>query len=422
MFADTAKIIVKAGNGGAGAVSFRREKYVAAGGPDGGDGGDGGSVILRTDRNLSTLSDLRYKRKYRAPDGEKGSGSRKNGKRGEDIVIKVPEGTVVREAVTGTVLADLGKDASFVAAKGGRGGRGNVHFANSVRQIPRFAQQGEPGEEWTLDLELKLLADVGLVGFPNVGKSTLISVVSHARPNIADYHFTTLTPVLGIVNLSEENSFVLADIPGLIEGASDGLGLGHEFLRHIQRCRLLVHVVDVSGSEGRDPIADFEKINEELAKFDPELAKRPMMVAGNKTDLAEDEDLERFRDYVTGRGYEYFEISAPIHYGTDELIRAVGAKLATLPPVEAVEVGELPMDFLVKEDRSFTVTVRDGVYMIEAEWLAKILNRTDFEDHESAAYFEKVLERSGIIAELTRRGIKEGDTVSIYDLEFSYVP
>lgn len=423
MFVDTALITVKGGNGGAGAVTFHREKYVAAGGPDGGDGGNGGSVIFEVDSNLSTLSDFRYKRKYTAPDGEKGGSSRKNGKKGADIIVRVPCGTIVKEVSSGTVLADMSDGTPFVAAKGGRGGRGNVHFATPVRQCPRFAQSGEPGEEWELSLELKLLADVGLIGFPNVGKSTLISVVSQAKPNIADYHFTTLTPVLGVVRTGPENSFVMADIPGLIEGASEGAGLGHEFLRHIQRCRLLVHLVDVAGSEGRDPKEDFVRINSELSKFDPALSSRPQIVAGSKADLATKEQLSSFREYITGLGYEYHEICAPIEEGTKELIDAVARALAKLPPVEVVHPGKIPLSEIeAKKKNGFTVTVSDGVYNVEAEWLAKILNRTDLDDYESMEYFQKLLERTGIIAELERRGIREGDTVDVYDFEFTYVP
>ena len=296
MFVDIAKIKIKAGNGGNGAVSFRREKYVAAGGPDGGDGGRGGNIVFKVDSNLSTLADFRYKRKYTAPNGKDGQGGRKNGKSGEDLVIYVPRGTVIREVESGAVMADMSTDEPFIAANGGRGGFGNPHFATPTRQVPRFAKDGTPGEEWEVSLELKLLADVGLLGFPNVGKSTLVSVVSEAKPIIADYHFTTITPVLGVISMGEGNSFVMADIPGLIEGAGDGVGLGHEFLRHVDRCRLLVHILDAAGSEGRDPIEDFNIINAELAKFDPELAKRPQIVVANKIDLASDEQLAKLRE------------------------------------------------------------------------------------------------------------------------------
>ena len=423
MFVDIAKIKIKAGDGGNGAVSFHREKYVASGGPDGGDGGKGGDVVFKVDDNLATLADFRYKRKYKAPNGQPGSGGRRNGKKGEDLVILVPRGTVIREVQSGKIMADMSDDETFIAAKGGRGGWGNPHFATPTRQTPRFAKNGTPGEEWEVSLELKLLADVGLIGFPNVGKSTFISVVSQAKPIIADYHFTTLTPVLGVVSLGEGSSFVMADIPGLIEGASDGIGLGHEFLRHVERCRLLVHVIDAAGSEGRDPIEDFEKINEELKKFNPELAKREQIVVGNKIDLAEDEQIERLQNYFKEHGYAFYTMCAPIVEGTKEIIDAVAAKLAALPAIKKYEKEEIPAEFFEKnKSGKFTVTVEDDVYFVEADWLLKILQRTDLDDYESLQYFQRVLHSSGIIDALGEKGIREGDTVSIYDLEFDYVP
>ena len=423
MFVDIAKIKIKAGDGGNGAVSFHREKYVASGGPDGGDGGKGGDVIFKVDDNLATLADFRYKRKYKAPNGQPGSGGRRNGKKGEDLVILVPRGTVIREVQSGKIMADMSDDEIFIAAKGGRGGWGNPHFATPTRQTPRFAKNGTPGEEWEVSLELKLLADVGLIGFPNVGKSTFISVVSQAKPIIADYHFTTLTPVLGVVSLGEGSSFVMADIPGLIEGASDGVGLGHEFLRHVERCRLLVHVIDAAGSEGRDPIEDFEKINEELKKFNTELAKREQIVVGNKIDLAEDEQIERLQNYFKEHGYAFYTMCAPIVEGTKEIIDAVAAKLAALPAIKKYEKEEIPAEFFEKnKSGKFTVTVEDDVYFVEADWLLKILQRTDLDDYESLQYFQRVLHSSGIIDALVEKGIQEGDTVSIYDLEFDYVP
>ncbi len=421
MFVDVAKIKIKAGDGGNGAVSFHREKYVASGGPDGGDGGKGGDVVFKVDDNLATLADFRYKRKYKAPNGFPGQGGRRNGKKGEDLVILVPRGTVIREVNSGKVMADMSDDDTFIAAKGGRGGWGNPHFATPTRQAPRFAKNGTPGEEWEVSLELKLLADVGLLGFPNVGKSTFISVVSEAKPIIADYHFTTLTPVLGVVSLGEGNSFVMADIPGLIEGASEGIGLGHEFLKHVERCRLLVHIIDAGGSEGRDPIEDFEKINEELVKFNPELAEREQIVVGNKIDLATDEQLERLEKYFSEKGYQYFTMCAPIVEGTKEVINAVAAKLATLPPIKKYEKEEIPAEFFEKNNNGkFNIIVDDGVYFVEADWLLKILQRTDLDDYESLQYFQRVLHSSGIIDALKERGIEEGDTVSIYDLEFDY--
>lgn len=423
MFVDKAGIRIRAGNGGDGKVSFHREKYVASGGPDGGDGGRGGNIVFVVDDNLATLADFNYKRKYVAANGANGQPSRRNGKKGEDLVIRVPRGTIIRENESGAVIADMSSDEPFVAAKGGRGGWGNSHFATPTRQTPRFAKNGAPGEEWEITLELKLMADVGLLGFPNVGKSTLISVVSQAQPVIADYHFTTITPVLGVVYLGEGRSFVMADIPGLIEGASEGVGLGHEFLRHVERCRMLVHVLDAAGSEGRDPIEDFETINAELAAFNPDLASRPQIVAANKIDLATTEQLERLREYITGKGYAFYTMCAPIAEGTKELLKAVEAMLATLPPIKRFETRDIPVELLEKKkDTGFTVTVNDGVYMVEAEWLLKILNKIDLDDYESLQYFQRVLISAGIIDALKEQGITQGDTVSIYDLEFDYVP
>lgn len=424
MFVDIAKIKIKGGNGGNGAVAFHREKYIASGGPDGGDGGKGGNVVFKVDDNLSTLADFRYKRKYVAENGADGSGSRRSGKKGQDLIIRVPRGTVIREMTSGVIIADLSTDEEFIGAKGGKGGWGNSHFATSTRQTPRFAKMGAPGEEWDVSLELKLIADVGLLGFPNVGKSSLISVVSEAKPIVGDYHFTTIIPVLGVVRMGPEKSFVMADIPGLIEGASDGVGLGHEFLRHVERCRMLIHIVDVAGSEGRDPIEDFEAINSELEKFNPELAACPQIVAGNKIDLATDEQLETFRKYIEDKGLQYFEICAPIKHGTKELIDAAAKLLDTLPPIKRYEAEEIPVSMLEEKSKKdgFTVTVHDDVYIVEAEWLYRILCQTDLDDYESLQYFQRVLQSSGIIDELKNKGIHEGDLVSIYDLEFEYIP
>lgn len=423
MFVDIAKIKIKAGDGGDGAVAFHREKYVAAGGPDGGDGGKGGDVVFVVDDNLSTLADFRYKRKYTAKNGENGRGSRQYGKKAPDLEIRVPRGTVIREVNSGAVMADMSKTERFVAAKGGKGGWGNMHFATPTRQVPRFAKPGMPGEEWEISLELKLLADVGLLGYPSVGKSSLISVVSQAKPKIGDYHFTTLVPNLGVVSMGEGNSFVIADIPGLIEGASEGIGLGHAFLRHVERCRLLVHIVDVSGHEGRDPIEDFENINEELVKFNPELAKRPQIVAGNKIDMAEPEQIEAFKSYVEAKGYEYYSICAPICEGTQELMNAVWNKLQTLPPIKEYETEEIPLESLIKDDKGFKITVQDGnYYIVEASWFPKVLKGIDVEDYEALQYMQRVLEKSGVFDALREKGIQEGDIVSIYDIEFEYVP
>lgn len=422
MFVDKAKIFIKAGNGGNGAVAFHREKFVAAGGPDGGDGGKGGDIVFMVDDNLSTLNDFKYKRKYKAPTGADGQGGGRNGRKAEDLIIKVPRGTVIRESDSGVIMADMSTDEPFVAAKGGKGGWGNRHFATATRQTPRFAKAGMPGEEWEVTLELKLLADVGLLGFPNVGKSSFISVVSQAKPIIGDYHFTTITPVLGVVSMGEGSSFVIADIPGLIEGASEGIGLGHEFLRHVERCRMLLHIVDVAGSEGRDPVEDFEKINLELERFNPDLAECPQIVAGNKIDLATDEQRESFRKYIENKGYTYFEMCAPILEGTKEVIDAVAAKLATLPPVKKYEKEEIPLETLLKkQDTGFTITVEEDVYIVEAPFLIRILCQTDLDDYESLQYFQRVLISSGIIDALREKGIQEGDIVSIYDFEFEFM-
>lgn len=424
MFVDIAKIKIKGGDGGAGAVAFHREKYVAAGGPDGGDGGKGGDVVFVVDDNLATLADFRYKRKYSAPNGEGGKGGRCNGKKGQDLEIKVPRGTIIREANSKAVMADMSKTERFVAAKGGKGGWGNMHFATSTRQVPRFAKPGVPGEEWEISLELKLLADVGLVGYPSVGKSSLISVVSQAKPKIGDYHFTTLVPNLGVVSMGEGNSFVLADIPGLIEGASEGVGLGHQFLRHVERCRMLIHIVDVSGSEGRNPIDDFEKINEELKKFNPDLAERPMIVAGNKIDMAEPEQIEEFKKYVNDKGYEYYSICAPIMEGTKELMNVTWNMLKELPPIKEYEVEEIPFESLIPEDdNSFKITQEDeGYYLVEAKWFPRVLKGIDVTDYEALQYMQRVLEKSGVFDALREKGIQEGDIVSLYDIEFEYIP
>lgn len=423
MFVDIAKIKIKAGDGGNGAVSFHREKYVASGGPDGGDGGKGGNIVFAVDDNLATLADFRYKRKYTAEGGKKGDAGRRNGRKADDLIIKVPRGTIIREVESGSIMSDMSDNDLFIAAKGGRGGWGNSHFATPTRQTPRFAKSGTPGEEWEITLELKLLADVGLLGFPNVGKSTLVSVVSEAKPIIANYHFTTVTPVLGVVSMGEGNSFVMADIPGLIEGASEGIGLGHKFLRHVERCRMLVHIVDVSGSEGRNPIDDFNAINKELEQFDPELAKCPQIVAGNKIDLATEEQLAEFENYVKEHGYEYFPIIAPIAEGTKELNNAVWKKLQSLPPIKRYEKQEIPLELLEKkQNNEFKITVNDNIYIVEAQWLIKILHKIDYDDYESLQYLQRVLQSSGIFDALREKGIQEGDTVSIYDIEFEYIP
>ena len=422
VFIDKAEIHVKAGDGGNGAVAFHREKYVASGGPDGGDGGKGGDVVFVVDDSLATLADFKYKRTYKAAKGADGSGARKNGRKAENLTVKVPRGTVVKEKESGAVIADMSSDEPFIAAKGGKGGWGNAHFATSTRQTPRFAKPGKPGEEWDLVLELKLLADVGLLGFPNVGKSSFISVTSNAKPIIADYHFTTITPVLGVVSLGEGNSFVMADIPGLIEGAAEGVGLGHEFLRHVERCRMLLHIVDVSGSEGRDPIEDFEKINEELSRFSPELSERPQIVAGNKIDLATDEQLERFRTYIAEKGLQYFEMCAPIKMGTKEVINAVASMLASLPPVKKFEIEQIPEEVIIRKNNTgFEIFEEDGEFFVDAPWIDRILSAVNMDDYESLQYFQRVLISSGIIDALKEAGVQEGDLVNVNDFEFEFV-
>ena len=422
MFVDKAVITVKAGDGGNGAVSFHREKYVAAGGPDGGDGGRGGNIVFKVDTGLNTLADFRYKRKYTAQAGQTGGAKRCFGKAGEDLVITVPEGTLIFDDETGRLMADMTADKPFIAAKGGRGGWGNAHFATPTRQVPRFAKPGTPGENYTLRLELKLLADVGLVGFPNVGKSSLISAVSEAKPQVANYHFTTITPVLGVVRVAERQSFVMADIPGIIEGAAEGVGLGHDFLRHIERCRVLVHVVDIAGSEGRDPLADFDKINHELAAFDSALAALPMIVAGNKCDLATEEQQAAFAAAMKERGFAYFPIMAPIAHGTDALIKHLAAMLQTLPPPTRFEPeAETLPDAETLRDRSVQIRQEDGVFFVEAPWLLRLMRGINFDDIESLQYFEKVLRSAGVIDALTAAGVAEGDTVCIYDFEFEFV-
>ena len=422
MFVDVAKIFIKAGDGGDGAVAFHREKYVASGGPDGGDGGRGGNIVFLADTNISTLADFRYKRKYKAPKGENGKGDRRRGKNAEDLIVRVPMGTLVKDANTGRIMADISTNEPVIVAKGGKGGWGNSHFATPVRQTPRFAKPGLPGEEFEVTLELKLLADVGLVGFPNVGKSTLISVVSEAKPEIANYHFTTITPVLGVVSMGEGSSFVMADIPGLIEGAWEGVGLGHQFLRHIERCRMLVHIVDISGSDGRDPYEDFKIINNELEKFNPELAKRPMIVAGNKCDMATDEQIADYKKFINDQGYDFFPIMAAIRYDVDPLLKKIQEMLSKLPPIERFEAEPAPIvtaeDF---DDHSVTIRKEDNVYFVEAKWLYNVMRSVNCDDYESLNYFQNTLLNNGVIDALRDAGINEGDTVSIYDLEFDFV-
>ena len=422
MFVDKVRITVIGGRGGDGAVAFHREKYVNAGGPDGGDGGHGGSVILRVSDHMTTLLDFRYKRKYSAQAGENGKGRNMSGKRGENLIIQVPRGTVIRDAETNAVIADMSTNDDFIIAKGGRGGWGNAHYATPTRQIPRFAKAGLKGQERDIIMELKLLADVGLVGFPNVGKSTLLSVTSNARPKIANYHFTTLFPNLGVIYVDEGVSFVMADIPGIIEGAAEGAGLGHDFLRHIDRCRLLVHVIDVSGSEDRDPVADFDAICAELENYSVDLSDRPMIVAANKTDLLdpESDNLQRLREHVEAAGCEFYEISAGTTQGTKQLMRVVAQRLQDLPPVtiyepEYVELVEAPAD-----PKDFDIEHYGNTWLVTGRWLERLIENINFDDYESRNHFDMQLRKCGLFARLEEMGIEDGDTVDIYDFEFEY--
>ncbi|MBE6937613.1 MAG: GTPase ObgE [Ruminococcaceae bacterium] len=420
MFIDSANIVLKAGDGGNGAVSFHREKYVAAGGPDGGDGGRGGDIILRTDTNLSTLMDYKYRRKYTAGNGENGGKKKCFGRDGKSLVLRVPDGTVVKDRETGLVICDLsGENNEFVIAKGGRGGWGNSHFATPTRQCPRFAHSGTQGEVRDVTLELKLLADVGLLGFPNVGKSTLLSVVSAARPKIANYHFTTLVPNLGIVSV-DDTSFVMADIPGLIEGAADGAGLGIDFLRHVERCRLLIHIVDVSGSEDRDPVEDFERINSELFLYSEDLASRPQIVAANKCDLAQDDtNLQRLIAHCESYGYPVFSMSAAMAEGTRELMNRTAEELSKLPPIKVFEAEYVPPEKTVSDD--LVITREEGVYVVSGKKLMDSIAMVDPDDYESLAYMQRVLRDMGVFDRLEQMGVQEGDTVSINNFEFEYV-
>ena len=421
-FVDKAQIHIKSGKGGNGAVSFRREANIPNGGPDGGNGGKGGDVIFVADKNLRTLMDFRYKTKYEAQNGENGRGRQQFGKDGADLSVRVPVGTIVRDLDTDTVIADLNEDGkSFIAAKGGKGGKGNVLFKNSVRQAPNFAEAGGFAREKNIELELKLIADVGLLGYPNVGKSTLLSVSSSANPKIANYHFTTLTPKLGVVNIYD-NSFVMADIPGLIEGASEGLGLGLDFLKHVERTRILIHVVDVSGSEGRDPIEDFEKINKELLSYSKKLAEKPQIVAANKTDMAGPDDVERFCSYIKDKGLEVYPICAPIHEGVDALLKAAYRLLQSVPQEEDLytvyEAGSIEDD---EDYREVYLSFENGIYTVRGKQLEKIFNSTNFNDAGSLRYLVKYIEDKGVIERFKEMGLNEGDTIRIIDYDFEYI-
>ncbi|MFI3226224.1 MAG: GTPase ObgE [Clostridia bacterium] len=422
MFIDIAKIKIKAGDGGHGKVSFHREKYITNGGPDGGDGGHGGNVVFLVDDNLSTLMDFRYKRKYSAQNGEDGGSRKCSGKNAEDLVIRVPRGTVIREQETGHIIKDMSESEPYICAKGGTGGWGNQHFATPTRQAPRFAKNGLPGKELDITLELKLLADVGLLGFPNVGKSTLLSVVSSAKPKIADYHFTTLVPQLGMVRIDEGESFVITDIPGIIEGAAEGAGLGHDFLRHVDRCRLLLHLVDVSGREGRDPVEDFEIICNEVSQYNHSIATRPQIVVASKVDLVEEDNdnIERLKAAAEAKGYDFMELSSVTNRGVRELMYKTWQNLGDLPELTVFETEYVEPEMTYNPE-DITIT-RDGdVYYVEGNWLFRLLSSVNMENYESRMYFEKQAEDAGIYKKLVEAGIKEGDTVCMYELEFEYV-
>ena len=423
MFIDKARIFVTSGNGGNGAVSFRREKYVPAGGPDGGDGGNGASVIFEVDLGLRTLMDFKYQRKYVAEHGEDGSKKRKAGRNGEDLILKVPPGTIIRDEATGLVIADLKEEGDrAVVAKGGRGGKGNQHFANAVRQAPAFARSGSDGVEKWVVLELKMIADVGLLGFPNVGKSTFLSVVTKAKPKIANYHFTTLTPNLGVVQTKFGESFVLADIPGLIEGAAEGVGLGHDFLRHVERTKVLIHIVDISGLEGRDALDDFDKINGELKLYNEKLATRPQVVVANKMDILEDESIfDEFKNELEGRGYKVFKMSAATRQGVDDVIAYVSELLREAEEIELVSEEEMFRPELDEvQDEGLQIDIEDGVYVVTGKSLRRIMYSVNFDDMESLQYFQKAMESQGVFDRLREMGIEDGDTVRIYEIEFEF--
>ena len=425
MFFDTVKIYCKAGDGGNGSVSFRREKYVSHGGPDGGDGGNGGNVVFRPDDGATTLLFYKYKRKFVAENGGDGTGAKRHGANGADTVLTVPRGTVIKDAETGKVLQDMSACDEFVALRGGRGGWGNKHFATPTRQIPRFAKSGIKGEERELLLELKMIADVGLIGMPNVGKSSILSVISSSRPKIANYEFTTLEPNLGVVSCGDDFSFVAADIPGLIEGASDGVGLGHEFLRHVERCRLLIHTVDISGETGRDPVEDVRLINDELEKYSPELASRPQIIVGNKYDLVIEEDKGRLADFekfVSDSGWPLIYVSSATGYNIKKMVATVAQMLSALPPTQTY-APEIDFDDPAApgKNREFTIRNENGVYVVEGEWIYNVMGSVNFDDRESLAYFQKVLKNNGVFEALEKRGVEDGDTVSIYDFEFEYI-
>ena len=423
MFIDNIQIYIKAGDGGNGAISFRREKYVAQGGPDGGDGGHGGNIVFRVDEGSNTLLAFRYKRKFIAGNGGNGKGAKFHGATADDLVILVPRGTLIKDANTGRIIKDMSDDEDFICCKGGRGGWGNKHFATPTRQVPNFAKNGTKGEEKEVILELKMLADVGIIGYPSVGKSSILARISAVKPKIADYHFTTLSPNLGVVSTGGESGFVAADIPGLIEGAADGAGLGHAFLRHIDRCRLLWHVVDISCFEGRDPIDDIIKINTELEKYSPALALREQIIVANKIDALDREivDVKAFENFVKENGWTLMYVSAATGEGLPELINYSAEELRELPPMTIYEAEYEPEDAYVGGGKETTIRREGGMFIVEGEWLFNLMGQINFSDYESLNYFQRILYRSGVFEELEKHGCVDGDTVSIYDFEFDFV-
>ncbi len=422
MFIDNIKIYVKAGDGGNGAISFHREKYVNAGGPDGGDGGRGGNIIFRIDEGANTLLFYRYKRKFVAENGANGMPDKMHGKNGKDVILLVPRGTIIRDGASGRILFDMATADEFVVCRGGRGGWGNRHFATPTRQIPRFAKNGTRGEEKEILLELKMLAEVGLIGFPNVGKSSILSRISAAKPKIANYHFTTLSPNLGVVPVAGGHGFLCADIPGLIEGAAEGLGLGHDFLRHVDRCRLLLHIVDIAGTDGRDPLDDIDKIDMELERYSEELSTRPQILVANKIDsvLEDDPILAEFRSYAEKLGREVLFVSTVTGEGLDELVRRTAEVLSTLPELTVYEAEVAPEEVLV-DAKETIIRKEDGVYYVEGTWLYNFMGQINFDDYESLNFFQRVLQKNGVIDKLREAGVEEGDTVNIYDFEFDFV-
>ena len=425
MFVDNVRIYVKAGDGGNGAVAFHREKYVSHGGPDGGDGGHGGNVIFRVDKGCNTLLAFKYRHKFIAENGGNGKGGKLHGATADDLVILVPPGTLIRDEESGKVIHDMTDDdgADYLCCKGGRGGWGNRHFATPTRQIPMFAKSGKKGEEKNLVLELKMLADVGLIGYPSVGKSSILARISAAKPKIADYHFTTLSPNLGVVSVNAEEGFVAADIPGLIEGAADGAGLGHAFLRHVDRCRLLLHVVDISCFEGRDPIEDIKNINYELRRYSPELAERPQIIIANKSDILDPEvvDIAEFEEFVSDNGWELMYVSGATGKGLPEMIQRAAELLRELPPMLVYECEYEPEDAYVGASHDTVIRRENNTFYVEGEWLYNLVGQVNFEDYESLNFFQRVLKKSGVFELLEQKGCTDGMTVSIYDFEFDYV-